>query len=309
MTPENHEFLYPQPLKQGDRIRIICTARSVVLEEILPAAEWIRNLGFRVEYGETISKTEGQFGGTDEQRATDLQDAINDDGVRAIWCARGGYGTIRILDNIDFEPLKKNPKWIIGFSDITALHIALFRQGLVSLHAPMPITFNRNSDTSVAFGLLLSYLMGKYTPLTWEKSATDVPGIANGRILGGNMSVLYSLRGTPLDTETKNTLFFLEDIDEYLYHIDRMANNLHHGGRFRKVAGLISGQFTKINDNTVPFGHTTNNILSKYATKNNIPVQCYDSPFGHVDYNLPLLHGAMATLEVGTKNVTLSYHG
>jgi muramoyltetrapeptide carboxypeptidase len=309
MISENQHHLFPQPLKQGDRIRIVCTARAVVLDEILPAAEWIRNLGFRVEYGETIGQTDGQFGGSDEQRATDLQNAINDDGIRAIWCARGGYGTIRILDKIDFEPLKKNPKWIIGFSDITALHVALFRHGLVSLHAPMPITFNRTSDTSVAFGLLLSYLMGNYTPLTWEKSANDVAGIAQGRIFGGNLSVLYSLRGTPFDTDTKQTLFFVEDIDEYLYHIDRMVNNFHHGGRFRKVAGLISGQFTKMNDNTVPFGHTPNDILARYAEKNKVPVQSYNSPFGHLDYNLPLLHGATATLEVGTKNVMLSYHG
>jgi muramoyltetrapeptide carboxypeptidase len=306
---ENQIPQFPTPLRQGDRIRIVCTARSAVLDEILPAAEWIRNLGFRVEYGETLGKTDGQFGGTDDERAADLQNAINDSGVRAIWCARGGYGTARILDKIDLTPLKENPKWVIGFSDITALHAALYQQGIVSLHAPMPLTFNQNSDTSIAFGLLLSYLMGKYTPLSWERNAMDISGTATGRIFGGNLSVLYSLRGTPYDVDTAGTLLFLEDIDEYLYHIDRMCTNLHQGRKFDNVAGLISAKFTKMNDNTVPFGHNANDIVSRYANINAIPVQCFDAPFGHVDYNLPLLHGAMATLDVGNKHTKLHYHG
>jgi hypothetical protein len=155
---------FPQSLKQGDTVRIVCTARSVVLSEILKAAEWIENIGFKVEYGKTIGSVDHQFGGTDNERAEDLQNAINDPHVKAIWCARGGYGTARILDMIDFSALKKNPKWIIGFSDITALHAALYNEGLISMHAPMPINVNDTKEN----GASLKLMFGNYYRNRWH---------------------------------------------------------------------------------------------------------------------------------------------
>ncbi|MGI6478567.1 MAG: S66 peptidase family protein [Salinivirgaceae bacterium] len=300
---------FPQSLKQGDTVRIVCTARSVVLSEILKAAEWIENIGFKVEYGKTIGSVDHQFGGTDNERAEDLQNAINDPHVKAIWCARGGYGTARILDMIDFSALKKNPKWIIGFSDITALHAALYNEGLISMHAPMPINVNDTKENGASLKLMFSYLTGKYESIQWCKSDKDVQGIAKGNIVGGNLSVIYSLRGTKYDIDTTDTILLLEDIDEYLYHIDRMCVNFHIGGKFKNLAALISGQFTKMNDNTINFGMTANEIIERYSNINQINVRAFDAPFGHIDYNLPFLHGASATIEVGKEKVKLSYNG
>ena len=301
--------IFPPALKHGDRIRVVCTARAVVLEEILSAVEWIRTQGFRVEYGSTIGKVSGQFGGTDEERISDIQDAINDKGVRAIWCARGGYGTARLLDQLDLNPLVKDPKWIIGYSDITALHAALFTMNLVSLHAPMPLSFNSTQDTSIAFGLLLSYLMGTFVQLEWKKSEFDTKGITRGRLTGGNLSVLYSLRGTKYDVNTSNAILYFEDVDEYLYHIDRMCNNFSLGKVFASLSGLLVGKFVKMNDNAIPFGQSANEIIAHYSDNKGIPVRSFDAPFGHDDYNLPLLNGAQAILEVGDENVTLKYDG
>lgn len=301
--------IFPPALKHGDRIRIVCPARSVVLDEILPAAEWIRRQGFKVEYGDTIGKVSGQFGGTDEERAADIQNAIDDDGIDAIWCARGGYGTARLLESLNLELLMKRPKWIIGYSDITALHAALYKIGIVSIHAPMPLSFNQNLETSIAFGLLLSYLMGRDIPLEWDKSSFDREGKTTGRLFGGNLSVIYSLRGTPWDVNLTDSLLFIEDVDEYLYHIDRMCNNLSLGGYFKQIKGLIAGQFTKMNDNTIPFGMSANEIVQRFANRSNVAVQCFNAPFGHVDYNLPILCGAQAELEVDKNKVTLKYHG
>ncbi|HOG19450.1 MAG TPA: LD-carboxypeptidase [Salinivirgaceae bacterium] len=303
------QLTFPESLIHDDTIRIVCTARSVVQSEILKAAEWIKNMGFKVEFGKTIGKVDNQFGGTDSERAEDLQNAINNPHVKAIWCARGGYGTARILDMIDFSAIVKNPKWIIGFSDITALHAALYKEGLISMHAPMPINVTDTNENRISLELMLSYLTGKYESIEWSKSDKDVQGVAKGNIVGGNLSVIYSLRGTKYDIDSTNTILVLEDIDEYLYHIDRMCVNFHLGEKFKNLSALISGQFTKMNDNTINFGKTANEIIEHYSNINQISVRAFDAPFGHIDYNLPFLHGASATIEVGKEKVMLSYNG
>lgn len=300
--------IYPPSLKPGDRIKIVCPSRFVTLEEILPAAEWIRQHGFRVEYGETIGKTDGQFAGSDDERIEDFQKALNDEGIRAIWCARGGYGAARIIDKINFSSLRNNPKWIIGFSDVTAIHMAIFKHNVVSLHAPMAFSFKNNHETAISFGLMLSFLTGKRIPLEWKATPFDTPGTASGKLLGGNLSVIYSLRGTPFDIPFENTLLMIEDIDEYLYHIDRMCNNLRLGNKCNPKA-LMVGSFTNMHDNSVPFGKNANEIIKHYfQSPPAIPVT-HNAPFGHTDYNLPLLIGAEATLNIGSKRTTLLYHG
>jgi muramoyltetrapeptide carboxypeptidase len=299
--------IFPKHLKSGDTIRIISPSRSITSEEILPVTKWLNTKGFKVEYGENINRVCGQFGGDDNQRIEEFQQAINNPSVRAIWCARGGYGAARIIDKINFEPLLCDPKWIIGFSDITAIHCALFRLGLVSLHAQMPINFRNEVETKNSFDLLVSYLTGVYLPVTWLPSSDDKTGSAEGKLFGGNLSVLYSLRGTQYDIDTAKTIFFIEDIDEYLYHIDRMCNNMNMSNKFSFLSGFISGQFTKMNDNQIPFGKNAREILLQYTT--NVPVQTYDAPVGHIPCNLPMLYGALATLEVQKTKVTLSYNG
>lgn len=299
--------IYPPSLKKGDTIRIICPSRSIDIEEILCIKKWLTTKGFCVEYGENVGKTCGQFSGDDNQRTCELQRAINDPNVRAVWCARGGYGTTRIIDNVDFSPLLIDPKWIIGFSDITAIHVALFKLGIVSLHAPMPVNFNNRKMTMSAFNLTLSYLQGNFSPIKWETSLLNKEGISQGLLFGGNLSVLYSLRGTSFDIDTSQIIYFIEDVDEYLYHIDRMCNNFKMGNKFLKIKALLSGQFSKMKYNIIPFGKNAEEIISQYIP-NNI-VQAYNSPFGHIDFNLPLLNGAHAILDVNNSMVTLSYYG
>ena len=303
----NQNIIFPKPLTSGDIIRIVSPSRSITSSEIISLSEWLIAKGFNVEHGDNINNVCGQFAGDDCQRAKELQQAIDDPAVRAIWCARGGYGAARIIEKINFNPLLNDPKWIVGFSDITAIHCALFRLGVVSMHAPMPINFAHDTETISSFNLICSYLTGNYSPLTWNKNAFDKEGKAEGRLFGGNLSVLYSLRGTQFDINPENSIFFIEDIDEYLYHIDRMCNNLNMSGIFSKIAAFMSGKFTKMNDNTTPFGMNVHEILLQYVA--NVPVQVFDAPFGHVNYNLPLLHGALATLETEKKTVTIKYNG
>jgi len=299
--------IFPKPLKSGDKICIISPSRSITSEEISPVTKWLNTKGFKVEYGENINRACGQFGGDDNQRIQEFQQAIDDPAICAIWCARGGYGAARIIDKINFEPLLHNPKWIIGYSDITAIHCALYRLGLVSLHAPMPINFGDEVETKISFDLLISYLIGVYSPIMWHSNPNDIAGKTEGKLFGGNLSVLYSLRGTSYDVDPTNTIFFIEDVDEYLYHIDRMCNNMNMSDKFAQLSGFISGKFTKMNDNQIPFGMDISEILLQYTS--NVPVRTFDAPFGHINYNLPLLYGALATLDVQKTKVTLSYNG
>ena len=300
-------FIFPKPLEIGDTISIITPSRSITSAEIEPFIDWISNKGFKIETGANINRVCGQFGGNDEERAKELQQAIDNPSVRAIWCARGGYGSARIIEKIDFKPLLKNPKWIVGFSDITAIHSALYGLGLVSLHAPMPLNFKNDTETVNSFETVCSYLTGNYTPLIWNKTVFDKEGKAEGRLFGGNLSVLYSLRGTPYDINHEKTIFYIEDIDEYLYHIDRICNNLNMSKIFSKITAFVSGSFTKMNDNVIPFGMSVQEILLQYLE--NVQVRAFDAPFGHINNNFPLINGALATLEVGKTSVKLSYNG
>lgn len=300
----------PPRLKRDSRVRIICTARYVNIDDIVEASKVISSMGFRVDYGKTIGQIDNQFGGCDVSRTADLQEALDDPSIEAIWCARGGYGTARLLKSIDFSQFRNNPKWIIGFSDITALHAAIYSHGVVSLHAPMPFGFDKNNLKQLkSLNTTLDYLKGNFKTLSWHHNNLNGCGSATGNMLGGNLSVLYSLRGTYFDNNTTDTLFVIEDIDEYLYHIDRMCTNFDIGNKFKNISGLIIGQFTKMNDNITPFGHTANQIIDRIASLNSVPVRCFDAPFGHSDLNLPFLHGAKATIDLSDESVTLSYHG
>ena len=292
-------MIYPSFLKANDKVVILSPSGKI-------EAQWVEGLKAVLEsYGLVVSVSEhalcakGRFAGTDDERIQDLQEAINDAEVKAIFCSRGGYGLARIIDQIDFSALKSNAKWIVGFSDITALHNALSRVGVASIHGIMA-----KHITLKAEGLenLMSMLFGREVSYEIPAHEFNKKGEATGELIGGNLSVLYGLRGTPFDLDYKGKILFIEDLGERLYHIDRMMQNLRLGGVFEQIVGLVVGQFTDIDEDN-SFSGGAYGVIAEAVKDYNIPV-CFNFPAGHVENNQPLKMGAKYYLEV-QKNKTI----
>lgn len=292
-------------LQAGDKIAIVSTARKVSLEEMQPAVEVLQSWGLEVILGETIGAEFHQFAGPDVLRRNDLQRFLDDASVKAILCARGGYGTARILDELDFTSFAQNPKWIIGFSDVTALHAHLYQLGFESLHAIMPILFPRQGSED-AIESLRKILFGE--AISYEVPAHDFNrlGTAEGELVGGNLSILHTIIGTRSDFDYDGKILFLEDLDEYLYHVDRMLVHLDRCGKLQNLAGLIIGHMSDMKDNQIPFGQNAYEIIQVHTAKYNFPV-CFDFPVGHEAHNLALVCGRKARLEVKENGSSLSY--
>jgi len=227
---------------------------------------------------------------------------INDNSIKAILCTRGGYGTARIIDLIDFTNLFKYPKWIIGYSDITVLHTHINKLGLASLHATMPINFNTN--TSNALKSMHSCLFKQQQQITSPAYYLNKNGYVNAEIVGGNLSVIYSLLGSKSDIDTVGKILFLEDLDEYLYHIDRMVLNLKRNNKFSQLKGLIVGAMEDMHDNTISFGKSVNEIIYEHTSDYNFPI-CFNFPAGHISNNTSLILGKNSELEINNNNVNL----
>ena len=293
-------------LQKGDRIRIVAPARKVVLEELQTAVQLLNTCGYEVDFGKYTLGGYHQFSGTDNERAADFQNAVDDASVKAIWCARGGYGGMRMVDKIDFSTFKQTPKWICGYSDATALH-ALINSTLhlPSLHCTMPIHIQKQEDMhGLSFStMLMAMETGK---LNCQTSAHPLnrTGKAEGRLLGGNLSVLHAINGSFSDIKTDNSILFIEDVDEYLYHIDRMMLCLKRCGKLERLAGLIVGGMNNMHDNAVPFGKTTEEIVWEHVSEYQFPV-CFGFPAGHVADNHALILGENARLEISNNNVSL----
>lgn len=294
----------PNYLQKGDSVAIISTARKISLDEIKPAIELLESWGLKVVVGKTIGLENNQFAGTLQERIDDLQDVLDDATIKAIWCARGGYGTVQLIDKIDFSIFKKNPKWIIGYSDITVLHAHIHNFGIETLHATMPINISKNSED--AKESLKNALLGNQLYYEFPSHQLNISGKPNGEIIGGNLSVLYSLLGSKSSINTKNKLLFLEDLDEYLYHIDRMLQNLKRNGYFENVSGIIVGGMTQMRDNDIPFGKTAEEIILEIVKPYNIPV-IFGAPFGHLDDNRTLIFGRNAQLISDEKLVQIIF--
>ncbi|MCM2302883.1 MAG: LD-carboxypeptidase [Flavobacteriaceae bacterium] len=294
----------PNYLQKGDSVAIISTARKISLDEIKPAIELLETWGLKVVVGKTIGLENNQFAGTLQERIDDLQDVLDDATIKAIWCARGGYGTVQLIDKIDFSIFKKNPKWIIGYSDITVLHAHIHNFGIETLHATMPINISKNSED--AKESLKNALLGNQLYYEFPSHQLNISGKPNGEIIGGNLSVLYSLLGSKSSINTKNKLLFLEDLDEYLYHIDRMLQNLKRNGYFENVSGIIVGGMTQMRDNDIPFGKTAEEIILEIVKPYNIPV-IFGAPFGHLDDNRTLIFGRNAQLISDEKLVQIIF--
>jgi muramoyltetrapeptide carboxypeptidase len=294
----------PDSLKNGDKVAIVCSARFVEVTQLQEAIELLKSWGLQVVLGRSIGKKDQQFGGTDSERAEDLQQQLDDTEIKAIWIAKGGYGTARILDKLNFDFYEKHPKWIIGYSDITVLHLKLQQLGIASLHADMPVDIcSKSQNTRLS---LQQSLFGKTYHINYISNFKNQTGLAEGELVGGNLSVLYSVLGTEDLPNFKNKILFIEDLDEYLYHIDRMLLNLSRNGILSKIRGLIVGGMSSMHDNSIPFGKSAYEIVEFYTQNLDIPV-AFDFPAGHLKENLALTLGRNVRLEVEGKAVNLQY--
>jgi muramoyltetrapeptide carboxypeptidase len=295
-------MIIPEKLKIGDKIGIVSTARKITLEELSPAIKLLENWGFEVVFGANLFEENNQFSGTIGQRTADLQSMIDNDAIKAILCARGGYGTVQIIDKIDFSSLKKTPKWIIGYSDVTVLHSHLNNLGIASLHATMPINFANNSNESLQS--LKNSLFGKSNRIERKSHAFNRLGQVDAEIVGGNLSILYSLLGSNSDIDTEGKILFIEDLDEYLYHIDRMMMNLKRNGKLAKLKALIVGGMNGMNDNEIPFGKSIEEIILEHTKEYDYPI-CFGFPAGHINDNRCIKLGVKSVLKITANGVSL----
>jgi muramoyltetrapeptide carboxypeptidase len=295
-------MIIPEKLKISDKIGIVSTARKITLEELKASFLILESWGLEIVLGQNLFKKNNQFSATIEQRTADLQSMIDNDAIKAIFCARGGYGTVQIIDNINFSSLKKNPKWIIGYSDVTVLHSHLNNLGIASLHATMPINFKNNSTKSLQS--VKNLLLGKSNTIECKSHVFNCLGQVDAEIVGGNLSILYSLLGSNSDIDTEGKILFIEDLDEYLYHIDRMMMNLKRNGKLAKLKGLIVGGMNDMNDNEIPFGKSVEEIILEHTKKYDYPI-CFGFPAGHINDNRCIELGVKSVLKITENGVSL----
>lgn len=295
---------FPDFLKQGDEIRIISPAGVIDPAYVDGAINLITEWGYKPTEGMFTRLAYGRFAGNEQERFTDLQQALDDPNVKAILCSRGGYGVAQIIDRIDFSRFEQNPKWVIGFSDITILHEALIQTGFASLHSPMAKQFTETSE-SESLTLLHKILKGNFPTYNVVANSLNRIGSAKGRLIGGNLSVFLGMRATRFDLPFKNNILFIEDVGEKPYQIDRMMQNLRISGALSQLAGLIVGQFTDTEEDP-EMNRTIYEIIS-YAVKDyNYPV-CFNFSAGHIDDNYPLILGADVSLEVEERGAEISF--
>ncbi len=291
----------PPYLKKGDKIAITCPAKSLQTP-MRDAINLLQSWGLVVVLGETIDAVFHQFAGTDELRAKDMQTFINDQEIKAIFAARGGYGCIRIVDMINWEPLIQNPKWIIGFSDITVFHLQLQSMAIQSLHAQMPSSIP--DSTTAGLESLRKALFNEelvYELPSYEKNRI---GTATGQLIGGNLTLLVASLNSVSDVDYDGKILFIEEVGEYEYSIDRMIRTLDRAGKLKNLAGLIVGAFTNIKINDIPFGFNANEIIEKVVSKYSFPV-CYNFPAGHIDDNHALVMGKVVNFIITLDRVNL----
>jgi muramoyltetrapeptide carboxypeptidase len=291
----------PEYLKVGDKVGIIAPARSVQPSEMEKCISVLQGWGLEVVLGKHVYDVYHQFAGKDIHRLNDLQNMVDDDTVRAIFCARGGYGILRIIDSLCWDGLKSNPKWVVGFSDVTVLHGHIQRQvGVQTLHAVMPYNFFHDQLTDQSIDSLRKALFGEKLEYHWPSHPLNREGKATGILAGGNLSMLYATIGSPSEFDFENKVLFIEDLDEYLYHIERMMLALRRAGRLSRLAGLIVGGMTDMNDNKVPFGWKAEEIIERVVKDFDYPVSfCF--PAGHSNENQALILGRDVTFSCGER--------
>lgn len=294
----------PTNLRKGDTIAIVATARKNIDDNLKPAIDLFHSWGLEVVIGKTIGLDDNQLAGTDVQRAEDFQQQLDNPNIKAIWCVRGGYGTVRMIDLLDFTKFKQSPKWIVGFSDVTVIHSYLNRLNIASIHAAMPVTIGKASAESIES--LRKSLFGESLQYEIPFDASNKLGSTKGEIVGGNLSILYSLMGSNAQIDCKGKILFIEDLDEYLYHIDRMMMSLKRCGCFDGLNGLIVGSMTKMKDNDIPWGKNANQIIADVTKGYSFPI-LYNFPVGHFHDNRSIVVGKQVSLEINKESSKLIF--
>lgn len=294
----------PPYLQTGDTIGITSTARWAEEAAIDQAKKVLESWGFKVVLGKHLFSRHHQFAGTDQERLEELQQMLHNPAIKAILFSRGGYGTTRIIDSIDWSPLLVQPKWLCGFSDVTAILCHLQRLGLSGIHATMAAAFDEKPGRAQSLESLKRLLMGQPLQLTVTAHPLNRYGMASGKLMGGNLSLLNNLIATASEPDYEGAVLFMEDLDEYLYHVDRMLVHLKRAGRLERLAGLVVGQMSGMHDNAVPFGKDAYEIIAEHVAAYHYPV-AYGFPIGHEPLNMAMPVGTQVSLEVGATGVNL----
>lgn len=298
-------IIIPPYLKPGDAIGVVCPAGYMPVEKATTCLKTLTEWGFKVTPGKTLGHRFNYFSGTDEERLEDLQRMMDNKNIRAIFCARGGYGMGRIIDQLNFKKFKEHTKWVIGFSDITVLHSHLYSNyKIASLHAPMAAAFNDDEFKNQYVQSLHDALIGRKSDYSVEGNLWNQKGKASGTLVGGNLSLLAHLIGTDSDIKTKNKILFIEDVGEYIYNIDRMMYQLKRSGKLDQLKGLIIGRFSEMKDTTIPFGQTSEELIKDLVKEYDYPV-CFGFPVSHDKENYALKIGVKYTLNVSQTSVEL----
>ena len=298
------QMITPAALQKGDTVAIVATARKYMDNHLQPAIDLLHSWGLEVVIGNSIGLDNNQLAGTDEQRTADFQTQLDNPNIKAIWCVKGGYGTVRIIDALDFTKFRQHPKWIVGFSDITVLHNHLNTLGYKTIHGIMPVTAPR--ATAEAKETLKKALFNEVLSYEIPSDPMNRIGSAKGELVGGNLSILYSLFGSPSAIDCDDKILFIEDLDEYLYHIDRMMMNLKRNGCLESIKGIVVGSMTKMKDNDIPWGKNAVQIIEDVTKKYNIPI-IYNFPAGHIQDNRALILGSTVSMEVTPVKSTLKF--
>jgi len=301
-------MISPPRLNQGDVIGIVSPAKKIDETIVKNAVELIRKLGYKVKLGKHVFATDNYFAGTDRQRSADFQAMLDDPEVKMILCSRGGYGSARIIDSLDFTKFTESPKWIAGFSDITVFHAHLLQFGFESLHCIMPLDFPGNGIVSDPVGQLFQFASGKLTPYNIVPNFFNRRGVAKGILCGGNLSLICSLLGSKSDVDTNGKILFIEEVGEKLYRIDRMMGTLKRAGKLSNIAGLLVGSLNEMTKGDPDFGHAAEEIILNAVAEFSYPV-AFGFPAGHFPENYPLIMGREVRFSVGEEvNLIFNSH-
>lgn len=299
-------MITPPYLKPGDKVGIVSTAKQAEAEEIAAGLETLKSWGLEPVIGANAFKKDGFLAGTDTERTADLQQMLDDDSIKAIFFSKGGYGTLRIIDNLDFAKFRQNPKWIVGYSDITLLHSHIHNYSIQTLHAVMVQGMGKSipESSETIRKAIFGESMGYEIPAERENRITETT--IEGTLIGGNLSMLYAIIGSESDIDTTDKILFIEDIDEYLYHYDRMMISLKRAGKLKGLKGILVGAMVDIKESTIPFGRNERQMTLEHTAEYGFPVY-FGFPSGHVADNRALIMGRKLSITQEGQSIKLEF--